>query len=336
MMKLGRQLSGPLAVMLCAVAAAPAASAAPPNPARYPAKPVMLMVPYPAGGASDASARMYATLIGPKLGQPMLVENMGGAGGGLGAQKVLSAPADGYSLFLGSPNEVILAPLTNPVVKYQPQDFVLVRPSSYVPLVVLVRKGLPVNSVDELIDLARTSAAAGKPLSYGTTGAGSLYHLVTENFAQRTGTQFIHAPYKGGTPLIQDLAGGQIDFAIIAYQSSYDAMAEQGRLKLIASLGATRPETLKNLPTVNESRQLQNFSYTIWGGFFAKKGTPDDVVQRLNAEIAEAQKTPKATEFRETQRSLKIPDMSAQEIAKFYETETARYAELVKAVKIER
>ncbi|MGE8317147.1 MAG: tripartite tricarboxylate transporter substrate binding protein [Comamonas sp.] len=327
-MKTRRHLCGLLAAALCAAAAAPGALAAPP----YPTKPVTVMVPYPAGGATDASARMYATLMGAKLGQPVLVENLGGVSGGLGAQKVLSAPADGYYLFLGSPNEVILSPLVNPAVKYKPQDFVLVQPSSYVPLVVLARKGLPVNSVDELIDLARKSAAAGAPLSYGTTGLGSLYHLVTENFAQRIGSKLTHAPYKGGAPMIQDLAGGQIDFVITAYQSSFDAMAEQGRMKMLASLGATRPETLKHLPTVNESRQLQNFSYTIWGGFFVRKGTPDELVQRLRTVIAEAQQDPAAISFRETQRSLKIPDMSAQEIARFFESETARYAELTKAV----
>ena len=163
----------------------------------WPSKPITVMVPYPAGGASDGAARLYGTLLSTRLKQTVLVDNLGGVSGGLAGQKVLSAPADGHMLFFGSPNEVILAPLVNSAVKYKPQDFVLLQPSGIAPMVLLTRKDLPVNSVDELIALARKASAEGKPLSYGTTGLGSMYHLVTEGLGKRIGATFNHAPYKG-------------------------------------------------------------------------------------------------------------------------------------------
>jgi tripartite-type tricarboxylate transporter receptor subunit TctC len=326
-----RRLFTALAATALCAAALPAAA----QPA-WPAKPITIMVPYPAGGASDASARMYGTLMGTRLKQTVLVDNLGGVSGGLAGQKVLSAPADGYMLFFGSPNEVILAPLVNNAVKYKPQDFALVTPSGIAPMVVLTRKDLPVNSVDELIALARKSSAAGKPLSYGTTGLGSMYHLVTENLGKRIGATFNHAPYKGGAPLIQDLAGGQIDFTIIAYQASFEAMVEQGRMKMLASLEKTRPETLKQIPTLSEAKsvQLGDFAYNIWGGFFVKKGTPEAVIQRLREVIADARNDPAAVEFRRTARSLEIPAMSGPETAKFFEGEITRMQSLAKGVKL--
>jgi tripartite-type tricarboxylate transporter receptor subunit TctC len=163
-----------------------------------------------------------------------------------------------------------------------------------------------------------------------------MYHLVTENLGKRIGATFNHAPYKGGAPLIQDLAGGQIDFTIIAYQASFEAMVEQGRMKMLASLEKTRPETLKQIPTLSEAKsvQLGDFAYNIWGGFFVKKGTPEAVIQRLREVIADARNDPAAVEFRRTARSLEIPAMSGPETAKFFEGEITRMQSLAKGVKL--
>ena len=141
-----RRLFTALAVTTLCATAVPALA----QPA-WPSKPITVMVPYPAGGASDGAARLYGTLLSTRLKQTVLVDNLGGVSGGLAGQKVLSAPADGHMLFFGSPNEVILAPLVNSAVKYKPQDFVLLQPSGIAPMVLLTRKDLPVNSVDELI-----------------------------------------------------------------------------------------------------------------------------------------------------------------------------------------
>src|SRR5690606_1701250 len=183
----------------------------------FPAKPVNLMVPYPAGGPSDAIGRIFNVALAKELGQTVLVENLGGASGAIAAQKVLAAPADGYYLFQGSPNEVILSPLANAAVKLKTEDFRLVAPVAESVMVFVVRKDLPVNNVDELIALARKSE--GKPLTYGSVGIGSLYHLILENVQKVAGVNLTHAPYKGNAPLLQDIGGGQVDFAVLVYSA---------------------------------------------------------------------------------------------------------------------
>ena len=226
----------------------------------YPIKPVNLMVPYPAGGPSDAIARIMNAPLGKELGQQVLVENLGGVSGALAAQKVLAAPSDGYYIFQGSPNEVILSPLANAAVKLKTEDFRLVHPVADAVMVVVTRKDLGVNSVDELIALARKSA--DKPLTYGSVGIGSLYHLILENVQAQTGIKLAHVPYKGNAPLLQDIGGGQVDFAVLVYSAAMGALAEQGKMKVIGQLGAQRSELLKNLPTASEGQALKNFSYS--------------------------------------------------------------------------
>ena len=150
------------------------------------------MVPCPAGGPSDAITRIFFNPLGKELGQQVLVENLGGVSGALAAQKVLAAPADGYHLFQGSPNEMILSPLANAAVKLKTEDFRLVHPVADAVMVFVTRKDLPVNSVDELIALARKSA--DEPPTYGSVGIGSLYHLILENVQASTGVQLEHVP----------------------------------------------------------------------------------------------------------------------------------------------
>ncbi|MBB3179094.1 tripartite tricarboxylate transporter substrate binding protein [Variovorax sp. Sphag1AA] len=299
----------------------------------YPTKTVNLMVPYPAGGPSDAAARIFTAPLGKELGQPVIVENLGGASGAIAAQKVLSAPADGYYLFQGSPNEVILAPLANAAVKLKAEDFRLVHPMTDAVMVFVARKDLPANSVDELIALARKSK--DKPLTYGSVGVGSLYHLIMEDVQHRTSTQMIHAPYKGNAPLLTDIGGGQVDFAVLVYSAAMGAMADQGRLKLLGQLGAQRSELLKDVPTVSEGKELKDFSYKIWSGFMVPKNTPEDVVQRLHKAIGATLKDPSVRSQLAVQTQLASPPMTLAEAAKFYETETARYRAIAKTINLQ-
>lgn len=299
----------------------------------YPTKTVNLMVPYPAGGPSDAAARIFTTPLGKELGQPVIVENLGGASGAIAAQKVLSAPADGYYLFQGSPNEVILAPLANAAVKLKAEDFRLVHPMTDAVMVFVARKDLPANSVDELIALARKSR--DKPLTYGSVGVGSLYHLIMEDVQHRTGTQMIHAPYKGNAPLLTDIGGGQVDFAVLVYSAAMGAMADQGRLKVIGQLGGQRSELLKDVPTVSEGKELKDFSYKIWSGFMVPKNTPEDVVQRLHKAIGATLKDPAVRSQLAVQTQLASPQMSLAEAAKFYDAEIARYRAIAKSINLQ-
>lgn len=299
----------------------------------WPAKPVNLMVPYPAGGPSDAIARIFFNPLGKELGQQVLVENLGGVSGALAAQKVLAAPADGYYLFQGSPNEVILSPLANAAVKLKAEDFRLVQPVADAVMVFVTRKDLPVANVDELIALARKSA--NKPLSYGSVGIGSLYHLILENVQASTGIQLDHVPYKGNAPLLQDIAGGQVDFAVLVYSAAMGALADQGRLKVIGQLGAQRSELLKNVPTASEGQALKNFSYKIWTGYMVPKSTPEDVVQRLHAAIGKTLRDPAVRAQLAAQTQVAAAPMSLAESAKFFDTETARYRALARQINLQ-
>jgi tripartite-type tricarboxylate transporter receptor subunit TctC len=299
----------------------------------YPAKPVNLMVPYPAGGPSDAIGRIFGTALGKEFGQQVLVENLGGVGGALAAQKVLNAPADGYHIFQGSPNEVILSPLANAAVKLKTEDFRLVHPVADAVMVFVTRKDLPVDSVDELIALARKSAAA--PLTYGSVGVGSLYHLILENVQATTGVKLVHVPYKGNAPLLHDIGGGQVDFAVLVYSASMGALAEQGKLKVIGQLGAQRSALLKNVPTASEGQALKNFAYKIWTGYMVPRDTPEDVVQRLHAAIGKVLKDPAVRSQLAAQTQLPSAPMTLGESARFFEAETARYRAIARQINLQ-
>jgi tripartite-type tricarboxylate transporter receptor subunit TctC len=299
----------------------------------WPSKPVNLMVPYPAGGPSDAIARIFNQPMGKELGQQVLVENLGGVSGALAAQKVLGAPADGYFVFQGSPNEVILSPLANAAVKLKTEDFRLVHPVADAVMVFVTRKDLPVNSVDELIALAKKSA--DKPLTYGSVGIGSLYHLILESVQASTGIRLDHVPYKGNAPLLQDIGGGQVDFAVLVYSAAMGALAEQGRLKVIGQLGAQRSDLLKNVPTAGESQSLKNFSYKIWTGFMVPKSTPEDVVVKLHAAIGKSLQDPGVRAQLAAQTQHPSAPMTLAESAKFFEAETARYRAIAKQINLQ-
>jgi tripartite-type tricarboxylate transporter receptor subunit TctC len=299
----------------------------------WPTKPVNLMVPYPAGGPSDAIARIFFNPLGKELGQQVLMENLGGVSGAMAAQKVLAAPADGYYIFQGSPNEVILSPLANAAVKLKTEDFRLVHPVADAVMVFVTRKDLPVNNVDELIALARKSA--DRPLTYGSVGIGSLYHLILENVQAQTGIRLAHVPYKGNAPLLQDIGGGQVDFAVLVYSAAMGALAEQGRLKVIGQLGAQRSELLKGVPAASEGQALKGFSYKIWTGFMVPKNTPEEVVVRLHAAIGKTLQDPAVRAQLAAQTQVPAVPMSLAESAKFFDAETARYRAIAKQIHLQ-
>ncbi len=265
----------------CTLAALPAWAAD-----AFPTKPLSLVVPYPAGGASDASARIFAESFTQSLKQQVIVENYGGGTGLIGANKVLSAPADGYTFLHGSPNEVILPPMLNPAARYKPGDFVFAAPITTASIVLLVRNGIPAGTMDEFLDYAR--AQKDKPLTYASVGIDSLYHLMGDALAARLKLPFLHVPYKGAAPALQDLAGGQVDFAILAYQTSFDGMREQGRLKIIYSFSKDMAPGLKHIAPITQSKQIPDFVHEISGGYFMRKGTPPERVAALRKAIGEA------------------------------------------------
>ena len=292
-----------------------------------------IMVPYPAGGASDAIARIVNTPLSKELGQTVLVENLGGVSGALGAQKVLTAPANGQNIYQGSPNEVILAPLANAAVKFTSEDFQLVQLISYAPIVVVARHDLPAQSIDELVTLAR-QVSKTKPLTYGSVGVGSMYHVLAEHMGQVIQAQMDHVPYKGGPPLLQDLAGSNVDFTFLPHFAAIDGMVASGRVKVLGQVGVTRAATLPKIPTFNEGKLIKDFNFSIWTGYMLKKGTAPDVVRRLQKAIQDTLAQPKVIELLTAQSQIVAKPMTLEESARFYAAETANYRRLAKAVGI--
>lgn len=298
----------------------------------YPQKPVSLMVPYPAGGLSDIMARKVNVALAAELKQPVIIENLGGAGGAIAAQKVLHAPADGYVLFQGSPNELILAPLAVPAVKYRPDDFRLVQRMALAPMAIVARRDLPVKNADELAAYARKMAQAGQPLTYASVGNGSFYHLLGEQMARVLGTTMTHVPYKGGGPILQDLLGGQIDLFITPYGAPHVAMDKEGKLRFVAALSHERQRLIPHVPAVDEGSALKGFHYSIGSGYYVKKGTPEPVVDTLHRALT---KVLFDAEFRSTLAALgqeASTPLRLDEGAKVYADEVKLYQGIARSI----
>ena len=319
-------------MLLANLLLAGAAAAADP----FPSKPVVMMVPYPAGGLSDTIARLVNNPLSRQLGQPVPVENLGGVSGAIAAQKVLSAPADGYYLFQGSPNELILAPLANATVRFKSEDFRLVQMIGVVPMVILARKDLAADTADELATLAR-NVSKTQPLTYGSVGVGSLYHVLGEHMAQILGANMLHVPYRGGAPLLQDLGSGQLDFVILPVSQQQVALAEQGRIKIIASISATRIElgALKSIPTVNEGKLLKGFNFTTWTGYFVRKDTPEGMVRQLGKALGAVRSESAVHAQLEAHGMLVAQPTTLVEASKAYVAETARFRAIAKTIKLQ-
>ncbi len=302
------------------------------------AKPVNLMVPYPAGGLSDTIARIVEKPLGKALGQQVIVENVGGVAGAIGAQKVLAAPSDGGYLYQGSPNELILAPMALSAVKYKSEDFRLVQMIGAFPIAILARKGLPANNVDELVALAKQSAADGKPLTYGSVGVGSFYHVLGAHFAHSVGATMTHVPYKGIAPILQDMGGEMVDIAIIVVGEQQIGLAQQGRLKILGTLapaGKVEAAILKPYPSINDSKSFKDFAFNIWTGYFVRKDTPEPVVQALhkalNATLGDAEVRAQLEKL----GGMLAPVRPQAEVDREYAVQTERFRAIARAIKLE-
>ena len=301
----------------------------------FPAKPVTLMVPYPAGGLSDVIARTINTSLAKQLGQPVIVENLGGASGGIAAQKVLNAPADGHMIFQGSPNELILAPLANAAIKYKSEDFRLVQMISINPLAMFARKDLPAANGDELVAYAKKTAAAGKPLTYASVGPGSMYHLLGEHMSKLSGVPMTHVPYKGAAPAQQDLMAGEVDIFMTPYGKGPVQLAEDGKLKVVAALSLERQDLIKKAPTLNESAALKGFVFETWAGYFVHKDTPEAVVVALHKALSEVANDPAIRSALEAQAMVVPRPQSLAGMSKVYADNTSRYRSIAKAMNLQ-
>lgn len=246
----------------------------------YPSKPIRLVVPYAAGGPADLLARSVVEGLGTRLGQPVVVENKPGAGGHTGAEQVAKGPADGYTLVLATIAHNGAVKLY-PNLRYDPtKELKPVILLAEAPSVLIVRKDLPVKSVQELLALAKSTP--GK-LTYGSAGNGSAMHMAAELFRYMTKIDIVHVPYRGGAPAMADLLGGQIDMLFESLGTAHPQL-KSGKVRALAVTGSTRSHSLPDVPTVAEAG-VPSYSSVPWYTISVASGTPASIVNKLNSEL---------------------------------------------------
>ena len=298
----------------------------------WPTKPVTMIVPWPAGGPSDFVARQIQNDTQKALGQTLIVDNIGGVGGAMGVQKMLNG-TDGHTLLLGSPLELIIPPLTLATVKYKPTDLRMVAQLVKAPLVLVARKDLPANNIEELIALA--AQRKGKPLTMANTGPGSMFHLVAEKLAQSTGSEFVHVPYRGSAPAMGDLMGGQVDLMFTIFAGPIPATIADGKLKAIG-LATSKP--LAKFPQIGALAahpKLAGFEFDSWAGVQIPRNTPEDVAQRLNKALYDAMANPQTRQAFEGTGNIVVLPTSLADLERIYQSEIARFQTIAKSINLQ-
>jgi tripartite-type tricarboxylate transporter receptor subunit TctC len=257
---------------------------------RYPSRNIRIVVPFPAGATTDMLARLFAQRLTETMGQSVIVENVGGGGGSIGADQVAKAASDGYTLLFHN----LTFSTTTSSLQYAgrarhdiEQDFIPIAVGAWVPMLLLANPSVPASNLKEFVDYAK---AAKDPLFYGSTGPGSVMNLLGEVLKRDSGLKMDHVPFRGAAPLVQELLAGRIQFGGDQLSSSL-AHVRAGSLKPMAVANPTRSPALPDVPTARELG-FPNLELRGWNGFFAPKGTPEPVVARLHQEIAAAAKHP--------------------------------------------
>src|SRR5271169_477524 len=278
---MARRIHAPL---LAAALAAALAGAHPATALDFPARPITLIVPYTPGGGHDAMARVVADKMSMVLGQQIVIENHGGAGGSLGTRQVATAAPDGYTLGLGGTGTLAIDPTLYPNAGYDPRkDFAPVGLIATSPLIILVNPSLPAHNVQELIALAK--AQPGK-LNYASAGRGSGIHLGTVLFALTAGIELTHVPYRGTGPALTDLLGGHVALYFSSLPPAI-GLVREGKVRALAVTGPTRSKVFPDMPTVAEAA-LPGFEAVLHYGSVAPAGTPRAVIAKLNAAMRTA------------------------------------------------
>jgi tripartite-type tricarboxylate transporter receptor subunit TctC len=305
-----------LVLAACAALAATLAVAQP-----FPSRPIRLIVPYAPGGNTDIVARAYSQPLAERVGQPVVVDNRGGAAGTLGVGIAAKSPADGYTIVIGDLGSLVIGSHANPNLPYLAQrDFAPVSLLAVVSIVVTANPKSPFNSFGDV--LARARAQPGK-LTYGTAGVGSPSHLAMELLRSMTGVDLLHVPFKGGAQAVTALLGEQMDLLV---DGTALAQVKAGRLKALAVTGPRLP-ALPDTPGIGET--VKGFEFTNWWGFLAPAGTPAEAVNRLSAEIGQIAV---AADIRERLSGLGLAARASTppEFARHLQSETEKVNRIVK------
>ena len=307
----------------CAAALFIAASAA--FAQGFPNKPLKMIVPFPPAGSTDLSARAVANKLGERLGQPVVIENKPGAGGNIGGEQAAKSPPDGYTLFVGTVGtNAINASLYSKMPYDHLKDFAPVILLSKTANVLVVNPNLPVNSVQDVIRLAKSKP---NELTFASSGVGTSIHMSGELFKAMAGVQMTHVPYKGSGPMLIDLIGGQTSMAFDNLSAAIQHI-RSGKLKALATTGTVRAPSLPDLPTVQEAG-LAGYDSTSWTAIFVPAGTPKAIIDRLNKELDAILKSEETKKFFADQ-GAEAGGGTPEELNAFVRAETAKWAKVVK------
>ena len=313
---------------LFAAAFAPALAFAQPA---WPTKPITLVVPYTAGGSVDYNARLVGQRLSERLKQPVIIDNIGGAGGAVGLAKAASAAPDGYTFVAGTDSAMAIGRLVNPAAyRFDPlQALTPVGMLNTAPLVLVAGPRLPAKTYAEFVQQAK--AKPGQ-LTYATSGVGTVLQLAMELLKERSGIFVTHVPYRGGGQIATDVIGGQVDTAMLVSTTAVPQVAS-GRMHALGVTSATRLASLPNVPALGELPGLKGYSMVSWTGIFAPAGTPPAVVKRMNEELQAVLKEPEVTAKLHEQGA--VPGSgSAEDLGRFVRSEAARYEKIVRAANI--
>ena len=294
--------------------------------AQYPNKPIKMVVPFPAGGTTDILARAVAADLQKVFGQPVVVENKAGAGGNIGSDSVAKSPPDGYTLLMGTVGTHAINVALYPKMPYDAvKDFVPISLVAGVPNVLVAAPTFPVNSVKDLIDLAKKSP---DKTTFASSGNGTSIHLSGELFKQLAGVQMMHVPYKGSSAALPDVMSGQVN---VMFDNAPSVMPQikGGKLKAIAVTSSVRSPALPNVPTIAEAG-LPGYEASSWFGVLAPAGTPKDIVDKLSLTIARAVQSAEFKERLAAQGAEGVGNTSEQ-FAAHIKTEIEKWAKVVKA-----
>jgi tripartite-type tricarboxylate transporter receptor subunit TctC len=265
----------------------------------YPAKPIRMVVGFPPGGSADVNARHFAQAMSGQLGQQIVVDNKPGAGGNIAAAEVARSKPDGYTIFYAT-SAIVLAPSLYSKLQYDPfKDFIPVALTANIPLLLAVNPALPVKDVKELIAYVK---AKPEGINYASSGAGAILHLACAQFAKTHGLKMTHVPYKGSAPALTDVMGGQTEMICVPINEAIGHV-RVNRLRALAITSTKRSPLLPETPTLAEATGVKDAEIGAWSGIVAPKGTPKEIVTRLNAEVNKALTNPELLQRLEAQGS---------------------------------
>jgi len=296
--------------------------------ASYPSHQIRVIVPFPAGGTADSLPRILAEKLRQKWSQPVIIDNRSGAGGNIGAEAVAGSPPDGYTLLASPPGPIAINQSLYAKLAYDPSELKPVTLIGTAPNVLDVRPAFPVKTVKELIEYVK--ANPGK-VTFASQGNGSTSHLTAVLFQKLTGTTMVHVPYRGTTPALQDIMGNNVDLFFDNLGSSL-ALHVGGTLRILGVAGPERAPSLPDVPTVKESG-VPDFTSVTWFALMAPKGTPDDIIAKLNATIGDILRENDVREQFE-KLGVQVDVMDVNGTAKFIAAERVRWGDIIKSANV--